>query len=532
MSKATNLLLASILAVAAGARLWGINFGLPHLNCRPDEGGIVAIAGSIYHGDLNPHHFNYPELFMLAVAAVLVVLSASGRVLEMFAIPWPVDVSGTTIAYRVARYLSAAAGIASVLVVFRIGLRLFGRAAAFAAAAMLSLAFLHVRESHFGVTDAPMTFLTLVAFLFIVRLSESGTARDLIAAGVASGLATSTKYNAALIALPALFAILTDAAGIRRPIGTPLRRAALYLSIMAAAFLFTSPYTVLDFRQFSADVTYESRHLAQGHGVILGRGWLHHLTSTLRYGVGIPILAAGMLGFVLLLWRDRRLGILVALFPVSYYLLLGSGYTVFARYMLPVVPFLCLMAGYALAEGAQWLALRMRRPNLSPIAATAGVTLLLWPSAHSVVHFDRLLSRTDSRLMARWWIERQFPKETTIAQLGSEGGRVLLFEHDRSEKKYNKVDFSRRGVRPDLVIVPSSPLMPAPRELSDMARTLSREYELAYHRDVVGTDAANVYDWQDDFYLPLSGFKGIERPGPNLKIYIRRGVFPEIPRRR
>jgi hypothetical protein len=354
----------------------------------------------------------------------------------------------------------------------------------------------------------------------------------LIAAGVASGLATSTKYNAALIALPALFVILTDAAGIRRPIDMQLRRAALYVSIMAAAFLLTSPYSVLDFRQFFADVTYESRHLAQGHGVILGRGWIHHLTSTLRYGVGLPVLVAGLLGFMLLLWRDRRKGTLVALFPVSYYLLLGSGYTVFARYMLPVVPFLCLMAGYALAEGARWIALRTRRPNLSPIAATAGVALLLWPSAYSVVHFDRLISRTDSRLMARWWVERQFPKETTIAQLGSEGGHVFLFERDRSENKYVKVDFRRRGVRPDLVIVQSSPLMPAPPELADMERTLSRDYELAYHRDVVGTDAANVYDWQDDFYLPLTGFKGIERPGPNLKIYIRRGIFPEIPRRR
>jgi hypothetical protein len=531
MSKATSLPLAIILATAAVARLCGINFGLPHLNCRPDEGAVVAIAGGIYHGDLNPHHFNYPELFMLAVAGVMHALNAAGRLFDLLAIPWSIDAIGSGNPYRIARYLSASAGIATVLVLFRIGSRLFGRTAGLAAAAFLSLAFLHVRDSHFGVTDVPMTFLTLVAFLFIVRFAESGATRDLVAAAAMSGLATSTKYNAALIALPAILVIFADAHGIRRPLVPQLRRLGLYASIMLGAFLVTSPYTLLEFREFLADVTYESRHLREGHGVLLSRGWIHHLASTLRYGLGLPLLAAGISGFVLLLWQDRYKGLVVSLFPISYYVLLGSGYTVFARYMLPVVPFLCLMAGYAVTESAQALAVRVRRPHLVPAFVTAGVILLLTPSAISVVQFDRLISRTDSRLAARIWVERLFPEKTTIAQIGSEGGHVFLFERDTSEKKYGKAELARRGPRPDLVIVQSSPLMPIAPGLAAIERTLSRDYELAYERNVVGRDPANVYDWQDDFYLPLTGFKGIERPGPNLKIYIRRGFFPQVPRR-
>ena len=164
-----------------------------------------------------------------------------------------------------------------------------------------------MRDSHFGVTDVPMTFMVLVAFLFIVRLSESGAARDLIAAGVTAGLATSTKYNAALVALPALLVIFTVPVA-RLMQASAVRRAALFVSLMVAAFLLTSPYSVLDFRRFLADVTFESEHLAQGHGVILGRGWSHHIVSTFRYGVGVPILSAGVLGLLLLLWRDRRKG--------------------------------------------------------------------------------------------------------------------------------------------------------------------------------------------------------------------------------
>ena len=511
-----NTLLAAILVAAAVARLCGINFGFPHLNCRPDEGAVVSIAGGLYSGDLNPHVFNYPAFFMLSIAVTLAMLNVSGLL------------TASTSAYRIARYFSAAAGIASVLMIFRIGLRLFGQMTALAAAALLSLAFLHVRDSHFGVTDVPMTFLVLVAFLFIVRLSESGEIRDLIAAGVAAGLATSTKYNAALIALPAMLAIFTDKAGA--PVGgrEGFRRAALFCSMMAAAYLLTSPYTLLDFREFLKDFTFESRHLAGGHGVDLGRGWSHHLVSTLRYGVGVPILASGVAGFLLLLWKDRRKGLLVALFPVTYYLVLGSGRTVFARYMLPVVPFLCLAAGYAVTEAGLWLAKRVGRPRLAPIMVAAGVVGLVWPSAQSVIAFDQLISIDDNRLLARRWVERQFPKDTTIAQIGTVSGHVFL--HDGNEPKYVRVSMRNRRNRPDLIIVQSSPLQRVPRELLRIEGMLAKEYELGFSRNGVGSDPANVYDWQDEFFLPLTGFKGIERPGPNFKIYIRRGAFPHVPR--
>jgi hypothetical protein len=509
-----NLLLAAILLTAAVARLCGINFGLPHLNCRPDEGAVVSIAGGLYAGDLNPHVFNYPAFFMLSIALALTMLKTVGVTLTF------------STAYRIARYFSAAAGIATVVVIFRIGLRLFGQAGALAAAALLSLAFLHVRDSHFGVTDVPMTFLVVVAFLFIVRLSESGETRDLLAAGVFAGLATSTKYNAALIALPAMLVIATGTVSVQNAWRERFRRAALFGAMMTAAFLLTSPYTLLDYREFLEDFLFESRHLRMGHGVDLGLGWRHHIVSTLRYGVGTPVLLSGIAGFLLLLWRDPRKGLLVAVFPFSYYLLLGSGRTVFARYMIPVVPFLCLAAGYAVTEAASWLAARVGRPRLAPLAAAAAVIAVVWPSAQSVIAFDQLISIDDNRLIARRWVERQIPKDATIAQIGATSGHVFL--HDSNETRYRRMSVRNRRNRPDLIIVQTSPILPIPRELPRMADAIAADYELAFDRKGVGDDPANVYDWQDEFFLPLTGFKRIERPGPNFKIYIRRGVYPHV----
>jgi hypothetical protein len=250
--------------------------------------------------------------------------------------------------------------------------------------------------------------------------------------------------------------------------------------------------------------------------------------STLRYGVGTPIPLSGIAGFLLLLWRDPRKGLLVAVFPVSYYLLLGSGRTVFARYMIPVVPFLCLAAGYAVTEAASWFAMRIARPRLAPFAAAALVIAVVWPSAQSVIAFDQLISIDDNRLIARRWVERLIPKDATIAQIGATSGHVFL--HDSNEVRYRRMSVRNGRNRPDLIIVQTSPIVPVPRELPRMANAIATDYELAFDRKGAGDDPANVYDWQDEFFLPLTGFEGIERPGPNFKIYIRRGVYPQVPR--
>ena len=58
-----------ILAIAAVVRVWGIAFGLPHPNARPDEGAIAAVAGGLQSGLLNPHWFSYPPLYMWTIVA-------------------------------------------------------------------------------------------------------------------------------------------------------------------------------------------------------------------------------------------------------------------------------------------------------------------------------------------------------------------------------------------------------------------------------------------------------------------------------
>lgn len=514
---------AVILPVAALSRLWAIDFCLPHPHCRPDEDAINAIAGSFRVGNFNPEAFNYPALFMLAVAAVMRGLPIGERVLHK-SMPFhfsPLQSEGVTTAKYtlVARGLSAVAGIASVWLIFRAGRRLFDDFAAVAGASLLALAFLHVRDSHFGVTDVPMSFMVLLAFLGAVRVFQSGSRKDVILAAIATGLAAGTKYNGGLVALPVLFAVL--AGPTAKTFVSRIGAAAVAGVLMLVTFLCTSPYTVIEFSRFWADFSSDALHLTGGHGIDLGRGWIYHAATTLRYGVGLPLLVAGVSGLLLSFIRDWRKGVLVALFPVTYYGLLGGGYTVFARHMIPVVPFLCLTGGYFLAETASWIAARLARPAWRTALTAVAVVAVIVPSALSAVTFDRLLARDDSRLIVRRWIEQRFPAGTAIAQIAPDGG--VVFWRDESEVRYViSNELPRAGDRPTIVIVQSSPLRPPPDNSNEVKAILDAEYALVLTQHGVRSDPGNVYDLQDEFYLPLTGFRGIERPGPNLEVYVRR----------
>ena len=312
--------LAGILVAAAVARVFAIDFCLPSHYCRPDEEAVGSVVMRVLARDLNPHWFDWPSLFMYLTALVLVPFFKVGNALGWYrgeyhflqmltADPEPV--------YLAARLLSASAGVVSVWLLYRTTRRWFGHLEALVASAFLALAFLHVRDSHFGVTDVTATCLGLASFACTVRFHAHPGTRTLLPAAALGGLAASTKYNLALILVPLAAAIALSAD--RRPAGKVVRDLVVAGAVALAGFLVATPYALLDYPAFVEGLRGISTHLAGGHGVDVGSGWWVHLTSSLRYGLGWPLLAAGLGGLALLLVRRPREGWLLALFPVTYY---------------------------------------------------------------------------------------------------------------------------------------------------------------------------------------------------------------------
>src|SRR6202008_3077432 len=105
---------------------------------------------------------------------------------------------------------------------------------------------------------------------------------------------------------------------------------------------------------------------------------------------------------VWLLQRDWRKAVLLATFPAVYYLVLVPTRTVFVRYAIPIVPFLCISAAFATVEAARAIG----RPRPVSVTSTALILALVAvaPSADAVWHLDRLFAARDSRLLLADWL--------------------------------------------------------------------------------------------------------------------------------
>jgi hypothetical protein len=521
--------LAVIIVLAAALRLWGITFGLPHTLTRPDEDATVSIAVGLFSRSLNPHFFDWPTLFMSAIAVAFGLYYWFGRGLGWYG---SVDAFVAEVSqqpaplFRIARVVSAATGVLTVATVHAIGLQLFDRITGLVAAFLLASTALHVRDSHFGVTDIAATWLITVSFLFTARFADGGRRSSAIAAGVCAGLAASTKYNAGLIVLPAVWAIWRSRDRAR---GWLIAACCLAAGI---AFIAGTPYALVDRGAFVAALGSISSHLRGGHAAMAGPGWFVHLSSSLRYGMGVPQLVVGIAGLVLYVWRDPRAGVLFCVFPVIYYALIGGGQTAFARYILPVIPFLCLAAAYLVVEVGRGLANAVGRSRAAAaLAWCLGVAVSL-PSLLATIQSDHLLAQQDSRLLAAEWILAHYPNGTTIAQTGTVAAQVQMAAVDATTAaKYGNVGLDRAtgafpassgAGMPQIVIVEECAL-PYCSVSDGLRAALRSDYDVQHA--VTATDLRAdglVYDRDDDFYLPLAGFDAVVRPGPNITIYARR----------
>ncbi len=438
-------LLAVILLGGAALRFWAIGFGLPYPEARPDETTIVITSTGLLYGGMNPHFFHWPSLMFYIVAAVYRIGWEIGHLQGHFVLKFDMFKDAAVHAgpyIMVARVIAAASGTLTIWLVYKLALRLFDRLTAITAAFFVAAAFLHVRDSHFGVTDVPMTALVVAAMLPLATLlGDPSRVKTWVFAGALAGLAASTKYNGGVVAASGVAVAMVHLAGgdatARRD---AVRGLAAYAGAALIAFLAGTPYALLDWPHFIEGLRFDASHLMEGHGVVLGRGWRYHLTFSLWYGMGAPLLFAALAGLAVV-WRSWRKAILLCSFPLLYFFVVGRGYTVFVRYITPVVPFLCLAAAIFVVE----LTRRIVAPARLPGAVAAIAVLIVWPSLVRDWRFDRLMGQTDTRVLATDWVNAR--RETRRVAV-SGAGCVPLSGFWRAEAgESRRVRFRSRRVR-------------------------------------------------------------------------------------
>jgi hypothetical protein len=416
LSRAT---LGVLLAGALLLRAWGIQFGLPHLYYW-DEPSIVSKSVQFGTGDLDPHFYMYPALFMYVVFGVIGAYFVGARLTGHFhsaqdlAVEYLLDPSNV---YLAARATTAVLGTATVALTYLLGSRLWGKRVGLLGALFLAVAFIHTSNSHVAIADIPQGFLIVAACLPLLQVLRRGLLRDYALAGALIGLGMATKYLAGMLLLSLVVAHCLGPRVRDRSMNLSSRWAPLLLGFAAAlgGFFAGSPFTLLNFREFLAAFATQKQMSEGGSGSSIG----YLLFRLIPADFGWPLAVAALLGLVVLLGRvlrtrDRE-ALLLLVFPTVYLAFVARYPSIFPRYLVPVEPFLALLAAVAVEAGFSALARRAgSRVALGALSVTCAVLVFL--PLRNDLRWDRMLSaEVDTRTQALRWAEANIPGGTPVA---------------------------------------------------------------------------------------------------------------------
>src|SRR5215510_2987789 len=144
-------ILTVILVLALAVRLLGINYGLPYVYYS-DEAVLVNPAAAFGTGDLNPHFFIYPSLYMYVLSCIYGLTYTFGWLIGVFS---SIDdfvrlfFNDATFFYLPGRLIAAFSGIGTVVLVYIFGQRAYDQRVGLVAAAFLAFSVMHVEYSHY-----------------------------------------------------------------------------------------------------------------------------------------------------------------------------------------------------------------------------------------------------------------------------------------------------------------------------------------------------------------------------------------------
>jgi YYY domain-containing protein len=385
------LALSGLALLGLALRLYGINWDQGN-NFHPDERQILFHVMALswpksfaqflnpVTSPLNPHFFAYGSF-------PLYLLATLGNIIA-HVYPGINTMPNLTLLGRV---LSSLFDVGTILLTGWLALLLSGDTTpgrkrgwnlALLAAALVTFTPFEIQQAHFYAVDTLLLFfITLTMLASVALVNTNAPIRWSLVAGLGYGLALATKFSAAPLVVPIVVALLLR--WYKRDFYTALLSLLITTCITIVAFLVTMPYALLDFPNFVQQVSFQGQ-LARGlvdlpyvEQFAGTTPYLYEFRDMLFWGFGLMLGIAAFAGLGWMLWRvwKRNAGSWLVLLSwvVVYGGIIGSFYVKYMRYMLPLYPFLILMASALLLAP---IARRMTATRTALIRVGAVVTIL------------------------------------------------------------------------------------------------------------------------------------------------------------
>lgn len=402
--------LMGVLGLAFALRLWGLSWGLPN-EWSLDE--VHRRDAALDHG--------IPRLTLAQPGFVLNSLFVIYRVAEGLGVSL-----GDSEAIYLGRLFMAVLGVLTVLGVWLLARELADKdkpGPAIPAALLAAVLPFTTTTSRYIKEDGPLAFMTVFLVLAVVRYWKVPSWGRLALLGFAAGAAFSTKFAAVALFPVVGIALLAAAKRDKLRLTGISGRLCLVAGAAVVGLFLVSPQYLTDPGQVVRGFAYQLSNSQRGShdGITIpisawSQWWTYFIRHGLLPGMTWPVFLVALAGAVPLLRRPA--GWTVVSSAVVIYLVMENSSDkpapFAARYLTPLVPLLCVQAGFGIQAILRRFAV-WGRPKLGLAACTA--VFIIPPAVISCMIADE--ATHDTRTIAGAWMDAHFPPGTKIALVDS-----------------------------------------------------------------------------------------------------------------
>ena len=521
-----KIILFFIIILALFFRLYGLNWDQgQHLH--PDERMLVMVTGKIQfpatlseffsaESPLNPKFFPYGSfpIYLLKIFSSITAFVFQNPLLSTYS---SINLTG--------RVLSALFDIGTVILLFKLGRKIFSPAIGVLASAFYAFCAFPIQLSHFFAVDTFLTFFVCLTLYRLIIFYEKPSLKNSFLVGIPFGFALATKVSATVLIASVGTSI---AMGLILVIGRRMRlffkdkkifystekkivifKNKLYrlakfilvnvkyltviLFITIITFIILEPYAIIDFSTFWRQ-TKEQQAMTKNAYVfpytlqyVGTTPYLYHLKNMIFWGAGIPLGLTSVISVVYLIFyllkefpkpgneeQEAKILILFSFF-FAYFLVVGCFAVKFMRYLSPLYPIFFLFSAWFLST-----LFRRSKKRLVLSALFILFSTVLWSTA-----FLSIYSRPNTRTAASEWINKNIPAGSSLAlehwddglpTFGGEKYHLLempMYENDSSTLKWEKVNSNLK--KANYIILASNRLYVPLQKLADC-----QKYKVCY----------------------------------------------------
>jgi 4-amino-4-deoxy-L-arabinose transferase-like glycosyltransferase len=411
------LVLGLITALGGFFRFYGLAWGAPYFHFHQDEHFVFEAADMLRRDPrvaaMSPKFFMYAPLVPYLINICRDAYEAIGHPLNL-------SVFRDEVTYMlIGRIIVAAIGTATIPLVYALGVQLGGRVAGLLAAFFLACSVLHLQSSHFGTTDIPMTFFCVLALWYSLRIVDRPGIWPLVGAGLAFGAAILCKYAGGFVlgVIGLAYVLSPSRPRTLMPLTSWIHWAArglIPIAVGCLLFLALDPLVWKYFGKFRSDIkewvtdplTGVTKPIWVAQFANVSHPGGYWFTNLLWWSVGPSLEILGVVGIVWLFFRRQSSAVIVAMFPIAYFIATGDVSTPFVRYAVPLTPALAISAAVL---GVDLLA----RPATKRLASLAIWLTVISTGGYALAYMN-VYRQPDSRLQASKWLVENVPAEAQI----------------------------------------------------------------------------------------------------------------------